>query len=85
MRMPGSRHSSLTSAVIGSLADKFIRRKEQKIAELRRVNDVARELRLHARHSLEQSFSEMEMTIADVGYGVIRARGRIGSPQWALV
>jgi Fic family protein len=63
-----ARQRSLTSAVISSLADKFARRKEQKIAELRQVNDVARELRLQARQSLEQSFNEMEVTIADVGH-----------------
>lgn len=38
-----ARQRSLTAAVISSLADKFARRKEQKIAELRHVNDVARE------------------------------------------
>lgn len=62
-----ARQRSLTAAVISSLAEKFARRKEQKVAELRQANDVARQLRAQARQSLEQSFKEIEMTIADVG------------------
>ncbi len=53
--------------MINSLADKFAKRKEQKIAELRHVNGVARELRDQARRSLTESFDKMELTVADVG------------------
>jgi len=62
-----ARQRTLTAAVISSLADKFAKRKEQKLAELRHVNDVARELRDHARHSLEGSFRQIESTVADLG------------------
>ena len=62
-----ARQRTLTAAVISSLADKFAKRKEQKLAELRHVNDVARELRDHARHSLEGSFEQIESTVADLG------------------
>jgi len=62
-----ARRRSLTEAVISSLADKFAKRKEQKIAELRHVNDVARALRDQARASLTESFNEMESTVADIG------------------
>src|SRR5262249_36052869 len=63
-----ARQRSLTSAVISSLADKFARRKEQKIAELRQVTDVARELRLHARQSPEQSVNEIVIIVYDVAH-----------------
>ena len=50
-----SHQKSLTSAVIGSLADKFGKRRIQKLAELRQVNSVALDLRARARTVLEQS------------------------------
>lgn len=62
-----SRQQTLTSAVISSLADKFARRKEQKLAELRHVNQIARELRDQAQASLHSSFQEIELTVADAG------------------
>jgi len=62
-----SRQQSLTSAVIGSLADKFTKRRVQKLAELRQVNVVAMELRTRAKAALEASFGEIESTVADVG------------------
>ncbi len=62
-----ARQRTLTAAVISSLADKFAKRKEQKVAELRHVNDVARELRDDARRSLEGSFQEVASTVADLG------------------
>ncbi len=62
-----SPQKSLTSAVIGSLADKFGKRRVQKLAELRHVNSVALELRATARSILEQSVAEMESTLDEVG------------------
>ena len=58
---------SLTSAVISSLQDKFGKRRMQKLAELRRVNGVALELRRLAESSLKNSFDEIESTVAAVG------------------
>ena len=58
------RQRTLTSAVINSLAHKFARRKEQKAAELRYVNVVARGLRDQAQSSLERSFHEIESQLS---------------------
>lgn len=62
-----SHQKSLTSAVIGSLADKFGKRRIQKLAELRHVNSVALELRARARTVIEASFAEIESTLSEVG------------------
>jgi Fic family protein len=62
-----SHQTSLTSAVIGSLADKFGKRRIQKLAELRQVNAVALELRTRSRTLLEQSFAEFDQTLSEVG------------------
>ncbi|HYU46341.1 MAG TPA: Fic family protein [Terriglobales bacterium] len=61
-----SHQKSLTSAVIGSLADKFGKRRIQKLAELRQVNSVALELRAKARTALEEAFAEIDWVLSDV-------------------
>jgi hypothetical protein len=66
-----SHQKSLTSAVIGSLADKFGKRRLQKLAELRQVNSVAVELRATARDVLEQSFAEIDSALREVGEPII--------------
>jgi hypothetical protein len=62
-----SHQQSLTAAVIGSLADKFSKRRIQKLAELRQVNSVAFELRARTRAMLEQAFTEIRYTVDEVG------------------
>ncbi len=62
-----SHQKSLTSAVIGSLADKFGKRRIQKLAELRHVNSVALELRARGRTLLEHSFGEINSALTEVG------------------
>lgn len=62
-----SHQKSLTSTVIGSLADKFGRRRTQKLAELRQVNAVALELRARSRTLLDQSFLEFNPILSTVG------------------
>jgi Fic family protein len=62
-----SHQQSLTAAVIGSLADKFSKRRIQKLAELRQVNSVAIELRARTRAMLEQAFTEIRYTVDEVG------------------
>jgi hypothetical protein len=62
-----SHQQSLTAAVIGSLADKFGKRRIQKLAELRQVNSVAMELRARTRAMLEQAFTEIGYTVNEVG------------------
>ena len=62
-----SRQQSLTSAVIASLADKFTKRRVQKLAELRQVNAVALDLRGRAQSWLEVSFNEIKSTVTSVG------------------
>ncbi|MGA7219592.1 MAG: Fic family protein, partial [Candidatus Sulfotelmatobacter sp.] len=63
-----SHQPSLTSAVIGSLADKFGKRRLQKLADLRQVNSVAIDLRARVRTVLEKSFAEIEPTLTEVGH-----------------
>lgn len=62
-----SHQTSLTSAVIGSLADKFGKRRIQKLAELRQVNSVALQLRSRSRQLLDQYFNEFGATLSEVG------------------
>jgi len=62
-----SRQTSLASAVIGSLADKFGKRRVQKLAELRQVNSVALQLRAKSRAVLEKLFAEFDQTLSDLG------------------
>jgi hypothetical protein len=57
----------MTSAVISSLADKFGKRRIQKLAELRQVNTVAHELRTAAKTQLEGSIAEVGATLREVG------------------
>jgi Fic family protein len=62
-----SHQTSLTSAVIGSLADKFGKRRIRKLAELRQVNSVALGLRARSRTLLEQYFTEFGATLNELG------------------
>jgi len=62
-----SHQESLTSAVIESLADKFNKRRVQKLAELRRVNELAIRLRSEARTQLETKLSEVESALREIG------------------
>ncbi len=75
-----SAQKSLTSAVIGSLADKFGKRRIQKLAELRQVNSVALDLRARGRTILEQYFSEMNAAFDQVGAPTISINE--GGPDW---
>jgi Fic family protein len=61
-----SRQRSLTSAVLQSLKQKFGKRREEKDAELRRVNDVAIELRGQAKRALENTSRELKDAIAQM-------------------
>ncbi len=67
-----SEQKSLTSAVIGSLADKFGKRRIQKLAELRQVNSVALSLRTKAKALLENSFAEIDPTLREDGEPELR-------------
>jgi prophage maintenance system killer protein len=62
-----SHQNRLTAAVIESLADKFSKRKTEKVAELRQVNSVAIELRARAGNLLRKFFEELEITLNEVG------------------
>ncbi len=61
-----SHQQSLTSAVIGALADKFSRRKEQKVAKLRQVNSLALTLRGRAEATLALSLKEITKAVAEL-------------------
>lgn len=60
-------HESLAAAAIGSLAQKFERRKQQKRAGLRGVNVVARELRARAKVLVYEAFGQIQRTLREVG------------------
>jgi len=75
-----SYQKSLTSAVIGSLADKFGKRRIQRVVELRQVNSVAIELRARAHTLLEQAFAEIKPTLNEVGEPTIYVRD--GGSDW---
>jgi hypothetical protein len=62
-----SRQESVTSAVIESLADRFNKRKIQKQAELRKVNDIARTLRESAKQIVANAFSRLESALLAIG------------------
>lgn len=61
-----SHQKTLTSAVIENLAAKFNKRREEKSAELRRVNDVAAALRSHAHRQIEQSLNDLRQPISEL-------------------
>jgi len=75
-----SHQQSLTAAVIESLADKFGKRRSQKLAELRQVNSVAIDLRGRTRTMLKQAFSEVGATVNAVGQADIHISE--GGPDW---
>lgn len=62
-----AHQQSLTSAVISSLQDKFGKRRVQKLAALRQVNEVAIQLREQAESSLRNSFDQIQKAVADAG------------------
>lgn len=59
-----TRQRALTSAVLDSLRHKFGKRREEKDAELRRVNGVALALRTQAKKALESTSRELKDAIA---------------------
>lgn len=69
-----SHQKSLTSAVIGSLAEKFGKRRFQKLAELRKVNDVALSLRGLTHELLKNSLEEVRQTLKEVGEPTLHVR-----------
>lgn len=65
------RDRSLTSAVIESIAAKFDKRKQIKVAELRTVNYLAEQLRARARRVIEKSFNALRQPMAALGEPLI--------------
>jgi hypothetical protein len=62
-----SQRERLTAAVVESLADKFAKRKLQKLAELRSVNGIAVALRQQARSFLDRSLTELSSALRELG------------------
>ncbi len=76
---------SLTSAVIGNLADRLSKRREQKQAELRQVNQLALELRGLGFQLLKNSFDELRTTVEEIGepQGSVQTGGSdLGNGHW---
>lgn len=67
-----SHQRSLTSAVIESLAEKFGKRRQAKLAELRRVNAVALGLRAQAHRVLEHAFDELRAPVSQLAEPDVR-------------
>lgn len=61
-----SHQRSVTGAVIETLADKFGKRRQAKVAELRRVNDSAGVLREVAHTSLSESLNKLAGAISEI-------------------
>ncbi len=61
-----SQQKTVTAAVIESLADKLGKRRLEKLAELRMVNDVAMDLREAARTSLEVALARLGNAVAAI-------------------
>ena len=61
-----ARERSLTAAVIESLAAKFSRRREEKHAELRTVNNLAQALRARTKRHVQQALEDLEGPVSAV-------------------
>lgn len=62
-----SKDKTITGAVIESLTDKFNKRKERKHEELRNVNNIAQELRVHTRTAVEVAFTALREPVSIIG------------------
>jgi hypothetical protein len=67
-----SHQRTLTSAVIEGLAEKFGKRRQAKLAELRRVNDIALGLRTQTHSVLEDALNELSAPISKVAEPEVR-------------
>jgi hypothetical protein len=67
-----SQQHTLTSAVIESLAEKVRKRRQEKLAELRSVNDVALDLRTHSHRILEHAYNELSAPVSEVAEPGVR-------------
>ncbi len=67
-----SHQRTLTSAVIESLVDKFNKRRQAKLAELRRVNSLALPLRAQAHGVLDNAFHALSIPLSEVAEPEIR-------------
>ena len=61
-----THQKTLTSAVIESLAAKFNKRRQSKVAELRKVNDIALGLRSRAQATAERVYAELKGPAAEI-------------------
>jgi hypothetical protein len=80
-----SRQRSLTSAVLQSLKQKFGKRREEKDAELRQVNGVAKSLRAQAMQVLESATRDLKDAIAPINSTetkVIEGGADLGTGHW---
>lgn len=61
-----SQHRSVTAAVIGNLADRFGKRKKEKLSQLRLVNNVALLLRTRAHSALSVAFENLSTAVSEI-------------------
>ncbi len=74
-----SNERALTSAVINSLALRLGKRQHAKLEELRRVNDVAKELRSLAREQIRAHLNQLSGPLSSIGEPDIRIQD--GGPE----
>jgi Fic family protein len=67
-----SHQRTLTSAVIESLAEKFGKRRQAKLEELRRVNEVALGFRTQAHRVLEHALNDLRAPVSQVADPEVR-------------
>jgi len=80
-----THQKTLTAAVVESLAHKFGRRREAKVAELREVNVLAAALRGRALEQLETAFSQLLEPLSAIGdphAGVTLGGPDFGNSHW---
>ena len=67
-----SQQQTLTAQVIETLAEKFGKRREEKLAELRTVAGVLIALRAYAHKQLDRGFNELSVALSQVAVPEIR-------------
>ncbi len=75
-----AQEHTLTSAVIETLAAKFRKRRKTKYAELRKVNELAEQLRARTRSAIEHTYNKLKEPISHLGNAEIHMAD--GGPDW---
>lgn len=77
-----SQQKNITSAVIAGLADKFGKRAQARNEELRRVNNIALELRSLTRPALERAFTDLKKVISEAEVHITEGGPEKNNSHW---